>query len=213
MKNIQAKMPLNLQLFAESGDSETAQSKGVEQKPSQGSTQSSSIDYDKIQAMVDSRNQRTEESVLKSYFQSQGMSADEMNEAIKTYKNQKEENNKKRAEDTIALQTQLQEANAKTLKAQINSEAFIQAVELGVSTKTIPYLTKLADFTGVSNEKGEIDKEKVKEALNKVLTDIPGLKPGKEEISGITIGADSSNSGQNSSGNLFNFGFTGVRKH
>lgn len=175
--------------------------------------QSNSIDYDKIQGMIDSRNAKTEESVLKSYFQSQGMSADEMTEAIKTYKTKKAEDNKQKAEDNAALQNQLQESNAKILKEKIKNEAIMQAIELGIDTKTIPYLTKLADFKEVSNEKGEIDSEKVKEALNKVLTDIPGLKPSENKPSGVVIGADSSNANQNSSGDLFNFGFTGVRKH
>lgn len=213
MKDNQKQMPLNIQMFAENGEGGAAQPQNVAQGTSQVNAQSPSIDYDKIQGMIDSRNQKTEESVLKSYFQSQGMSADEMKEAINTYKTQKEENSKKQAEDNTALQNQLQEANQKTLKANIEKEAFIQALELGVDTKTMPYLTKLADFTNVVNEKGEIDSEKVKESLNKVLTDIPSLKPSENKTSGISIGANSSNANQNSSGDLFNFGFTGVRKH
>ena len=101
----------------------------------------------------------------------------------------------------------------KVLKAQIDNEAFKQAIDLGIDTKTIPYLTKLADFNSVTDEKGVIDSEKVKEALNKVLTDVPSLKPNKEESSGFVVGADTSNSTQNTSGRLFNFDFTGVRKH
>lgn len=213
MKNIQKLMPLNIQLFADGAGGTVAPQNNAVQNASQVANQAPSIDYEKIQGMIDSRNQKTEESVLKSYFQSQGLSADEMNEAIKTYKTQKEENNKKKLEDNTALQSQLQEANAKALKSEIEKEAYIQASELGIDTKTIPYLTKLADFSTVSNEKGEIDGEKVKEALNKVLTDIPSLKPSENSSKGITIGADSSNANQNSSGNLFNFGFTGVRKH
>lgn len=213
MKDNQKQMPLNIQMFADNGEGGATQPQKVAQNTSQVNTQSPSIDYDKIQGMIDSRNQKTEESVLKSYFQSQGMSADEMKEAINTYKTQKEENNKKQAEDNTALQNQLQEANKKTLKANIEKEAFIQALELGIDTKTMPYLTKLADFTNVVNEKGEIDSEKVKESLNKVLTDIPSLKPSENKASGISIGASSSNANQNSSGDLFNFGFTGVRKH
>lgn len=213
MRNIQKTMPLNIQLFADNGEGGVAQPQNAAQNTNQGANQEPSIDYDKIQGMIDSRNQKTEESVLKSYFQSQGMSADEMSEAIKTYKTQKEENSKKQANETTALQNQVQEANAKALQAEIKSEAIIQASELGIDKKTIPYLIKLADFSGVSNEKGEIDSEKVKEALNAVLTDIPSLKPNENKAKGIEIGANSSNANQNSGGDLFNFGFTGVRKH
>ena len=209
------KFPLNIQFFAD-GDGENtgvAPVQNATQNTTHNTTQVPSIDYDKIQGMIDSRNSKTEESVLKSYFQSQGMSADEMKEAINTFKTQKEENNKQQGLDNAKLQSQLQEANMKVLQTQIDNEAFKQAVELGIDTKTIPYLTKMADFTEVTDEKGAIDSEKVKEALNKVLEDVPSLKPNNESTNGIVVGVDTSNSTQSTSGNLFDFGFTGVRKH
>ena len=171
------------------------------------------VDYDKIQGMIDSRNQKNEDAVLKSYFQKQGLSEDEMNTAIQTFKTQKEENSKKQIVDNENLQNQLKEANAKVLKEQIEREALMQALDLGVDTKTIPYLTKLADFSSVVDEKGTINSDKVKEALNKVLEDVPSLKKQEEQgTKGVQVGADTSNSTQ-PSGSLFNFGFTGVRKH
>lgn len=177
------------------------------------SVQSNAIDYDKIQTMIDTRNQRNEQSVLKSYFQQQGLSEEEVKEAINSFKTQREENSKKQTEDTKNLQSQLAETQSKLLESQINNEAYIQAHDLGVDIKTIPYLTKLADFSNVKNEKGEIVGEKVKEALNKVLTDVPSLKPEKaQETIGVKVGADASN-GSQPSGNLFGFNFTGVRKH
>ncbi len=214
MKNNQ-KLPLNIQFFADGddGNAGVAPVQNATQNTASNVTQTPTIDYDKIQGMIDSRNSKTEESVLKSYFQSQGLSADEMKEAINTFKSKKEENNKQQGLDNAKLQSQLQEANMKVLQTQIDNEAFKQAIELGIDTKTIPYLTKMADFTSVTDEKGTIDSEKVKEALNKVLEDVPNLRATKEEASGIVVGADTSNSTQNASGNLFNFGFAGVRKH
>lgn len=213
MNNNQKHLSLNIQRFASDGtNTEVTTAQNVTQNTTQGTSQITTIDYDKIQGMIDSRNSKTEESVLKSYFQSQGLSSDEMKEAISTYKTQKEENNKQQGLDNAKLQSQLQEANLKVLQSQIDNEAFKQTIELGIDTKTIPYLTKMADFTNVTDEKGTIDSEKVKEALNKVLTDVPSLKPSKEEVSGIVVGADTSNSTQNASGGLFNFDFTGIRK-
>ena len=171
------------------------------------------IDYGKIQQMIDSRNQSSEDSILKSYFQKEGLSQEEAKEAIKNFKTQREENKQKEKVDNENLQNQLKDKDAVILKQNIEHEALLQALELGVDTKTIPYLIKLADFSGVTDEKGSIDGEKVKTALNKVLTDVPGLKQEKEKgIEGVQVGADASNSAQ-PSGNLFNFGFTGVRKH
>lgn len=171
------------------------------------------IDYGKIQQMIDSRNQSSEDSILKSYFQKEGLSQEEAKEAIKNFKTQREENKQKEKVDNENLQNQLKDKDAVILKQNIEHEALLQALELGVDTKTIPYLIKLADFSGVTDEKGAIDGEKVKTALNKVLTDVPGLKQEKEKgTEGVQIGADTSN-GTQPSGSLFNFGFTGVRKH
>lgn len=179
----------------------------------QNANQGNAIDYDKIQGMIDSRNQRNEDSILKSYFQQQGLSEDEMKQAINSFKTQKEENNKKQVVDNENLQNQLTQVQGQLLQSQINNEAFKQAIELGVDMKTIPYLTKLADFTSVCDEKGAINAEKVKEALNKVLTDVPSLKIKENDgTAGVKVGADTSNSSQ-PSGSLFGFNFTGVRKH
>ncbi len=171
------------------------------------------IDYDKIQGMIDSRNQRNEDAILKSYFQKQGLSEDEMNTAIQSFKTKREQDSKQQKVDNENLQNQLKDKDAVILKQNIEHEALLQALELGVDTKTVPYLIKLADFSSVTDEKGSIDGEKVKTALSKVLTDVPGLKQEKEKgTEGVQIGADTSNSTQ-PSGSLFNFGFTGVRKH
>ena len=213
MKNNQKFMPLFLQLFADEGNGEGTQAtqNGV-QNNSQGSTQTSVIDYEKIQWMIDSRNAKTEESVLKSYFQSQGLSAEEMNQAIKTFKTQKEENNKQQVIDNNALKDQLATANKATLQSNIEKEAIMQALELGIDTKNIPYVSKLADFSKVVDEQGNINNELIKTALQQVLDDVPALKTKSENAADLKVGADGSDT-KNSSGELFNFGFTGVRKH
>ena len=122
------------------------------------------IDYGKIQQMIDSRNQSSEDSILKSYFQKEGLSQEEAKEAIKNFKTQREENKQKEKVDNENLQNQLKDKDAVILKQNIEHEALLQALELGVDTKTIPYLIKLADFNGVTDEKGSIDGEKVKTA-------------------------------------------------
>lgn len=155
----------------------------------------SAIDYDKIQRMIDSRNQRNEDSILKSYFQKQGLSEDEMNQAISTFKTQKEENSKKQVVDNQNLQNQLNESSLENQNLKIEIEALRLASDLKVDNKTIPYLIKLADFNGCIDDKGAIASDKVKEALNKVLTDVPNLKMSESNgIVGVKVGADASNS-------------------
>jgi len=213
MKNNQKFMPLFLQLFADEGNGEGTQAtqNGV-QNNSQETTQQLSIDYDKIQSMIDSRNSKTEEAVLKSYFQSQGMSKEEMEQAIGTFKSQKEQNSKQQVIDNNTLKEQLANANKATLRSNIEKEAIMQALELGIDSKTIPYVSKLADFSKVVDEQGNINNELIKTALQQVLDDVPALKTKSENAADLKVGADGSDT-KNSSGELFNFGFTGVRKH
>lgn len=187
--NNNRKLPLNIQLFAEDGGTTPEVTTGQNVT----NTQPQAIDYGKIQQMIDSRNQSSEDSILKSYFQKEGLSQEEAKEAIKNFKTQREENKQKEKVDNENLQNQLKEANAKVLKERIEREALMQAIDLGVDTKTLPYLTKLADFSNVVDEKGSIDSEKVKEALNKVLTDVPGLKKSEDTtMKGIQVGAENS---------------------
>lgn len=196
----------------ENNQSVTTPEQNVEKNSPEVKNSAPSIDYNKIQGMIDSRNQKTEESVLKSYFQSQGLSADEMNEAIKTFKAQKEENSKQEIINFNELKEKLASANKATLQSNIEKEAIMQLLELKIDTKTIPYVSKLADFSKVTDEQGNIDNEAIKTALQKVLDDVPALKAKSENASNLKIGAEGSNINE-PSGDLFNFGFTGVRKH
>ncbi len=210
-------LPLNIQMFADSGNDDgsiTTSQNNVVQNNAQQNSNNQSDNYAKLDEMVASRIKRGEDEVLKSYFKTQGLTGDEMNEAIRAYKSQKEEKNRKQIEENANLQSSLQASNQRAMKAELEKEAFVQAIELGITeSKRISYITKLADFTSAVNENNEIDCEKVKEAINQVLTDIPELKSQASEQAGITIGADSSKANQNSSEDLFDFGFTGVRKH
>ena len=212
MKNNQKFIPLFLQRFADEGSGEGTQSTQNGVQNSQGTTQAPSIDYDKIQGMIDSRNAKTEESVLKSYFQSKNMSREEVDQAINAFKVQKEQNSKQQVIDNNALKEQLAELDKKTLQANIEKEAIMQALELGIDRKTIPYVSKLADFSKVVDEQGNIDSEAIKTAMQQVLDDVPALKIKSENASNLKIGADGSNVKETSE-DLFNFGFTGVRKH
>lgn len=190
MKNNQ-KLPLNIQLFAEEGGTTPAATTGQNVATQQAATPV--IDYGKIQQMIGSRNQSSEDTILRSYFQKEGLSPEEAKKAIENFKTQREESKQREKVDNENLQSQLKDKDATILRQNIEKEALYQALDLGVEIKTVPYLTKLADFSSVVDDKGNIDKEKVKEALNKVLTDVPGLK--KVEVDGkkgFQIGADNS---------------------
>ncbi len=139
------------------------------------------IDYEKIQAIVEGRNAKTEDSILKSYFQQQGLSADEMKTAIEDFKTTKAQ----KAQQASLNEQKIQNENA-TLRAQIqqmkvNEAANKCALEIGVDPKTIPYLIRMADLTGAVGQDGKISEEAVKTAFNSVLEALPQLKGSSQQ--------------------------------
>lgn len=143
------------------------------------------IDYEKLASIIEGRQQATEESVLRGYLKEQGLSKDEMQLAIKAYKENKAAN----TVNVGDLQNEVAKAKKNMQLAEIREKATLQAMTMGVDAKSIPYLLKLADLTNVSTDTGEISEDKIVEAINKVLEDVPMLKkePGTQS-QGFRIG-------------------------
>lgn len=173
------------------------QNNGNGQNGGQGAQAPPQIDYDKIAQLVAGKQAVTEDSVLKGYFKQQGLSKEEMEQAINDFKQQKAAN----TPDVQALQQQSQQAQAAMLQSQIENKALLMHQELGVDISTIPLLMKLADLSQVVTD-GTIGDEKLKEALNKVLEDVPQFKvQNQAQSQGFRqVGAGQSNAGAGSSG-------------
>lgn len=163
----------------------------TQQQETGGAT--TSIDYEKIADILDGRMKATEDSFLKGYFKEQGLSKDEMAQAIKMFK----EDKASKTPDVDALNAQIAAANQKALRAELELKATGIATELGVSAAKIPYLLKMADMEkSVKDEK--IDKSKLKEALETVLKDVPELKEKSEaQLGGIKVGLGSQGENNN----------------
>lgn len=197
------RFPMNLQLFAEptGGDGSctnvTEPGAGSAQ-PSGGAAsgqQAPAIDYTKIQQMLDGTLAAKEETALKAYFKQQGLSQQEAEQAMATFKAEKAKNQP----DIGAMQTQLAQAQSEAQKAQINAAATMAAVALGIDAKTIPYVLKMADMSQVVGQDGKINEETLKNALNKVLEDVPALKPQAVGSTGfVQIGTTGTNGLQTS---------------
>lgn len=139
------------------------------------------IDYGKIQQMLDGTLAAKEDTALKAYFKQQGLSQQEVEQAIATFKEQKAANQP----NVEALQQQAATAVAEARQAQIQQAATMAAVGLGISVTSIPYLLKMADLSQAVGQDGKISNEKLTEALNKVLEDIPALKPQETDTTGF----------------------------
>ena len=151
------------------------------------------IDYDKIASLVEGKQKVAEEQVLKGYFKQQGLSAEEMTSAIEMFKKDKASKvpNIDELKGQISEKDSLiAEANKKWLDAETTLEAYRIAPSLGVDPTALPYVLKMADTSQVVKE-GKVDADALKDAINKVLTDLPQLKADPEINSkGFKIGAD-----------------------
>ena len=178
------KLPMNLQFFAEGGEG-GAGGEGTNQQQTQ--VQTPQFDYEKLATLITGKQSVTEDTVLKNYFKQQGLTEDEIKQAISSFKEQKAANQP----DVTALQQQTTLAQQQAQQAIIERDAYLLSGELGIDLKTMPYLLKLADLSAVVTD-GKVDQEKLKGALNKVLEDVPQLKQQTTQSTGFRFGANES---------------------
>lgn len=183
------KLPLNLQFFAGEDEGSENQNQQTQQQNTQQNTQAPAIDYEKLASIVNGKQSVTEDSVLKSFFKNQGLSQEEMTQAIAAYKTEKAKN----TPDINALQTQAAEAQKVAQQASLEKDATLEALALGLDSKTIPYVLKLANLSEAMGEDGKVNTETLKNAINKVLEDVPQLKPDQQVQKGFQIGGQGNN--------------------
>lgn len=170
--------PMNLQFFAEPAPEGGEQTKS---EPTQPGTSAPAIDYAKIQQMLDGTLAAKEDTALKAYFKQQGLSQEEAEQAMSAFKAEKA----KKQPDVGAMQAQLSQAQAAAQQAQVQSAATMEAVSLGIEAKIIPYVLKMEDLSKTIGQDGTINSEEIKNAINKVLEDVPALKPQAVQASGF----------------------------
>ncbi len=196
-------LPINLQFFADGGADNGGQDNNAgganNNAAGQNSQGSAGIDYDKIQEIVNTATTKKENAVLKSYFQQQGLSEEEVSQAIATFKENKAQQTAQQQNDTAQLQNQVAAANQEAEKVRIELAATQVAMTLGIDSKTLPYVLKMADFSKAKGTDGKISDDNIKTALEQVLKDVPALKPATESNSGFQMGAGQQTGGQQSS--------------
>lgn len=178
--------------MAEPNSQNNNQNNNQNTNPPSGNEPSSNaptIDYDKLASIISGKQSATENTVLKSYFKQQGLSADEMQQAIATFKEQKKQN----TPDFNKMQSDLDSANNARLIAEVNQVATLEVIKQGVDVSSVPYVLKLADFSGATTD-GKIDNDKLSEAVKKVLDEVPALKKQSNDGAGVKkIGGDGGN--------------------
>lgn len=192
------KYPLNIQLFAESGGDGGAGS----DPGAQGGTnaqQNTAIDYDKIEEIVNKRSNSFGEGVLKNYLKQQGLTGDELDQAVASYKQQKSQAEQQRIQEQENMKLENQKLKAQILNSNIDSKLSSLAAAEGVSADKIPFLSKLIDRNGLADDKGNVLEDKVKEAMNNVIKAFPDFKGSSSQQSGFQQIGGSGNQQQRSS--------------
>ena len=154
------KIPMKLQIFAEPPQPPEQNPANPPQAPE--GQQAPAFDYDKLANLIAGKQSVTEESVLKGYFKQQGLSKEQMEQAITAFKQQQADKQPDVAgmqNQITKTQKQLTQAQAAVQKAQIESAATMTAVSLGIQAKTIPYVLKMADFSQVIGQDGKVSEE------------------------------------------------------
>jgi thiol:disulfide interchange protein len=152
------------------------QQQAQQQTQQQQAQQAPTIDYNKIQQMLEGTLAAKEDTALKAYFKQQGLSQEDAETAMAEFKKQKAA----QQPDVAKLQNDVQAAQGAALNAQIENKALLMHAELGIDLQTMPFVLKLADLKEVIVD-GAINDEKLKEALNAVLENVPQFKKSQEQ--------------------------------
>ena len=151
-------------------------------------TQTAGVDYDKIQAMIDNGTTQKENAILKSYFEQQGMSEDDVKSAISDWKSRKQTQAQAQTDSFNKLQESNKALQERLTQELLNKQAFSDCLDLGIDKNTIPHVIKCADFTDAINENGEVNAEKVRASVEQVLKDVPAFKSSANEKQGFKVG-------------------------
>ena len=146
------------------------------------------IDYGKIEAMINKGTQQKENAILKSFFEQQGMTEDEIKTAISSYKAEQGKKAEEQNKTYATVQAENEQLKSQILQYNINAKATDIGLDMGVDKNAVGYLIKIADLSKAVNEKNEISEEAIKNAFEEVLKNVPALKASSS--TGFKVGAD-----------------------
>ena len=152
------------------------------------------IDYGKLEEIINKGINQKENSILKSYFSQQGLSEEEMKEAISNFKNSRKSEEEKNNKEYETLTNNYANLQKQFNQEKINNALNLALIKKGLTEEQIPFISKMVEVEGVLNDKSEINKEKLNENIENVFKAFPNLINKKEEKPLIQIGTSSDNS-------------------
>ena len=202
-------LPMNLQFFAEGGTDDNPNptpnagnepqdepkgddNKGDDNKPN----------YDEIFTKLDAILERRSEGIAKSALKDNGIEESEIKEIVAQYRANKASKAQEQDSTIQSLRAENEQLKQSIIQTKIETVAHSKALELGVDQKSLGYVTKLADFSNVIGEDGDVKADAIVEAIKTVLDDVPALKATKQVTGGfVNIGGKGSNSDDGSKAN------------
>lgn len=176
-------------------DNNVNETNGANNTSSNNNQANSGVDYGKLEEIINKGISQKENSILKSYFSQQGLSEDEMKEAITSFKNSRkseEEKSNKSFEDLTN--------NYNNLQKQFNQERLNNALTLSLmkrgnlSEEQVPFILKMVEVEGILNDKNEINKDKLNENIENVFKAFPNLLNKKEDKPFVQVGVSNNSS-------------------
>lgn len=159
------------------------------------------IDMAEAERIATEREERATRGALTSYFKQQGLSEEEVKQALEAYKARQAETKAAARNDLTQLQAQYDalEKEKQSIMVQANqrlvrSEAMMQALSMQIRPDRVEHVIRLADLSAVGmDEHGQPDKAAISAALEAVVSTTPEFKAtsgaDEEGKPGFKIGA------------------------
>lgn len=176
---------LNLQMFAD--PTNEPGNPGNEPAPNTNPTHNLDIDYDKLAETLEKRASKSEESALKGILKAQGLSQEELNSAIKGYKESKANKAKEEQDRINAIFEENKRYKQAEIQKTINDKAKDIAKKAGAREDRIGSLLRLCDANKFVDEKGAVDEKGMQAEIEAQLKTVPEFKTGKRvKISAVS---------------------------
>lgn len=146
--------------------------------------------YDEIFSKLDAILEKRSDGLAKSALKDNGIDESEIADIVKAYREQKQSRASEQATALSDAQKTIADLQKQIADRTLDDAFSAAALELGVDTKQVSYVSRLASRDDVLGADNKPDVEKVKASINKVLEDIPALKASANANKGfVPVGA------------------------
>lgn len=142
-------------------------------------TEQAQFDYDKFEEIMTKVMSKREDSVAKSILKDNGIDGDDLKDFLATYKAQKEAKANSATQELENLRKENEAYKAREKENAINSAVNATAKTLGIDTERLSMMR--FDTSDAVDQDGKVDADKMKTALEALVTKAPWLKVDSTE--------------------------------